>query len=100
MDNQSYEQVFLSEEQVGDAKNFLLDNIEVRSSSSRTGPGDQPAHFIDVTVTKRSLGKGTRFRGTPTVTVQTGYVVQVPLHRGREKIRIDTRTGSTDPVKG
>jgi len=29
MDNQTYEQVFLSEEQVGDAKNFLLDNIEV-----------------------------------------------------------------------
>ena len=29
MDNENYEQIYLTEDQVGDAKNFLIDNLDV-----------------------------------------------------------------------
>ena len=63
MDNQSYEQVFLTEEQVGEAKNFLLDNIEVEILLFEDRPlGISLPNFIDVIGDQgRSLGQG-RFR--------------------------------------
>ena len=97
MDNQSYEQVFLSEDQVGEAKNFLLDNIEVEILFFEDRPlGISLPNFIDVTVTKADpWAKGDSVSGnTKPVTVQTGYQLQVPpfIEEG-EKIRIDTRSG-------
>jgi elongation factor P len=92
MDNQSYEQVFLTQEQVGEAKHFLLDNIEVEILFL----GISLPNFIDVTVIKADpWAKGDSVSGnTKPVTVQTGYQLQVPpfIEEG-EKIRIDTRSG-------
>jgi elongation factor P len=93
----SYEQVFLSEEQVGEAKNFLLDNIEVEILFFEDRPlGISLPNFIDVTVTKADpWAKGDSVSGnTKPVTVQTGYELQVPpfVEEG-DRIRIDTRSG-------
>jgi elongation factor P len=97
MDNESYEQVFLTEEQVGEAKNFLLDNIEVEILLFENKPlGITVPNFIDVVVTSAEpWARGDSVSGnTKPVTVQTGYQLQVPpfIEEG-EKIRIDTRSG-------
>ena len=97
MDNQSYEQIFLTEEQVGDAKNFLIDNNEAEVLMFEDRPlGVSLPNFVDLVVTQADpWAKGDTVSGnTKPVIVQTGYQVQVPpfVEQG-EKIRIDTRTG-------
>jgi elongation factor P len=97
MDNQNYEQVFLTEEQVGEAKHFLLDNIEVEILFFEDHPlGISLPNFIDVTVTQADpYARGDSVSGnTKPVTVQTGYELQVPpFVEAGDKIRIDTRSG-------
>ncbi len=97
MDVQTYDQVYLNEEQVGEAKNFLTDNLEVQILFF----GDRPIgitlpNFVDLTVTKADpWAKGDSVAGdTKPVTVETGYVLRVPpfINEG-DKITIDTRTG-------
>jgi elongation factor P len=97
MDNVSYEQIYLTEAQIGDAKNFLLDNLEVEILMYENKPLDVTLpNFIDVVVTKADpWARGDSVSGnTKPVTVQTGYQLQVPpfIEEG-EKIRIDTRSG-------
>jgi elongation factor P len=97
MDNQSYEQIFLTEEQVGDAKNFLIDNIEAEVLMFEDRPlGVSLPNFVDLIVTQADpWAKGDTVSGNQKpVIVQTGYQIQVPpfVEQG-EKIRIDTRTG-------
>jgi elongation factor P len=97
MDVQNYEQAFLSTEQVGDAKNFLTDNLEVEILFF----GDRPIgitlpNFVDLTVTQADpWAKGDSVAGdTKPVTLETGYVLRVPpfVNEG-ERITVDTRTG-------
>jgi elongation factor P len=97
IDNHSYEQVFLTEEQMGDAKNFLIDNIEAEILMFEDRPlGVSLPNFVDLVVTKADpWAKGDTVSGnTKPVILQTGYQWQVPpcVEEG-EKIRVDTRTG-------
>ena len=97
MDNQNYEQIFLTEEQVGDAKNYLIDNLEVEILMFEDRSlGVSVPNFVDLTVTQADpWAKGDTVSGTTKpVTLQTGYQIQVPtfVEEG-EKIRVDTRTG-------
>ena len=97
MDHVSYEQVFLTEEQIGDAKNFLIDNIEVSVLLFEDRPlGISLPKFVDLVVTEAEpWAKGDSVTGnTKPVTLQTGYRILVPtfIDQG-EKIRVDTRTG-------
>ena len=97
MDTETYEQVYLTEDQLGDTKNFMLDNLDVEILFF----GDKPLgvtlpNFVDLTVTKAEpWAKGDSVTGrTKPIEVETGYALQVPpfVEEG-EKIRIDTRTG-------
>jgi len=97
MDLETYEQVYLTEEQLGDEKSYLIDNLEVEILFF----GDKPLgitlpNFVDLTVTKADPWvKGDTAAGnSKPATVETGYQLQVPpfVEEG-EKIRIDTRTG-------
>ncbi|MBN1614184.1 MAG: elongation factor P [Deltaproteobacteria bacterium] len=97
MDNETYEQVFLSQDQVGDAKNFLIDNIEVEILFFEDKPlGVSLPNFVDLVVTMAEpWAKGDSVTGnTKPVTLQTGYQLLVPtfIEEG-EKIRVDTRSG-------
>jgi elongation factor P len=97
MDVQNYEQSFLTAEQVGDAKNFLTDNLEVNILFFGTLPiGITLPNFVDLTVTRADpWAKGDSVAGdTKPVTMETGYVLRVPpfVEEG-QKITIDTRTG-------
>ncbi len=97
MDMETYEQVFLTEEQVGDAKNFLIDNLEVEVLFFEGRPiGIELPNFVDIKVVKSEPWvKGDSVSSnTKPVVLETGYVIRVPtfIEEG-EKIRVDTRTG-------
>jgi elongation factor P len=97
MDNETYEQVFLTQEQVGDAKNFLIDNIDAEILFFEDKPlGVSLPNFVDLVVTMAEpWAKGDSVTGnTKPVTLQTGYQLLVPtfIEEG-EKIRVDTRSG-------
>lgn len=97
MDNESYEQIFLSADQVGDAAHFLIDNLEVEILLFEDKPlGISLPNFVDLVVTRADpWAKGDSVSGnSKPVVLQTGYQIQVPpfIEEG-EKIRVDTRTG-------
>ena len=97
MDVENYEQSVLKEDQVGDARNYLIDNLEVDILFF----GDRPIgitlpNFVDLTVTKADpWAKGDSVTGdTKPITLETGYELRVPpfVEEGG-KITVDTRTG-------
>jgi elongation factor P len=97
MNSSNYEQEFLTEEQVGDAKAFLKENTvcNVLMFDKKALDISLP-NFVDLTITEAEpWAKGDTAAGsTKPATLETGHVVQVPpfVNEG-EKIRIDTRSG-------
>jgi elongation factor P len=97
MDLQSYDQSALSAEQVGDAKNYLIDNLEVDVLLFDGRPiGLTLPNFVDLLVTRADpWAKGDSVAGdSKPVTLETGYTLRVPpfIEEGI-KITVDTRTG-------
>ena len=97
MDTKNYEQIVVSREQMGDDVNFLIDNMEVQVLLFDNRPiGVTLPNFVNLVVTKADpWAKGdTSGSDSKPVTVETGYVLQVPpfIEEG-DKIQIDTRTG-------
>ena len=97
MDSQSYDQIPIPLEQVGDGRKYLLENMEVEVLIYKgSAINIEVPDFVKLTVTQCDPGlKGdTASGGTKSVTVETGAVVQAPLFiKEGETIRIDTRTG-------
>jgi elongation factor P len=98
MDNVTYDQVYLTKEQVGDQSQFLQENINIKLLYFNGEPIDiDLPNFVELTVTATEPGfKGdTATGGNKPATVETGAVIQVPLFISEgDRIRIDTRTGS------
>ncbi len=97
MDQTSYEEVCLSAEECGEAKNYLIENLEVTLLfyNNRVISVDVP-NAVNIKVAKTDPGvKGDRVTGaTKPATLETGMVVNVPLHIAEnDLLRIDTRTG-------
>lgn len=98
MDSSSYEQIVISREQLAEGVNFLMDNMEVDVLLFDGRPiGVTLPTFVNLTVTKADPWVKGDTSGTDTkpVTVETGYVLQVPpfVEEG-DKLQIDTRTGA------
>ena len=97
MNNTTYEQYELTEQQVGDAINFLTENLVVNSLLYQGRPiGITLPNFVELRVAQADPGiKGDTASGaTKPVTMETGYVVQVPLFLSEGTvIKVDTRTG-------
>ena len=105
MDNNNYEQVSLESSAVGDAANYLTENmlIQVGFFKGRSIGLSLP-NFVVLEVTETAPGeKGNTVTGAskPAV-VSTGYSVNVPLFVNEgDQLRIDTRTGDyVERVKG
>ena len=97
MDVDNYEQSMLTAEQVGDAGNYLTDNLEVQVLLFEGNAiGITPPNFVDLTVTRADPWvKGDSVSGdSKPVTLETGYTLRVPpfIEEGG-KITVDTRTG-------
>ena len=97
MDNETYEQIPISKDQVEDAMKYLRENDEATIKFYKGNPFLVEApNFVDLVVTETEPGvKGnTATNVTKAATVETGAVIQVPIFiEEGEKIQIDTRSG-------
>ncbi|HEV8310603.1 MAG TPA: elongation factor P [Methylomirabilota bacterium] len=98
MSLETYEQVSLSEEEVGEAADYLKENMEVELLYINGSPAgvDLPT-FAELRVTKTDPGlRGdTASGGSKPATLETGAVVSVPLFINEGDIlKVDTRTGA------
>jgi elongation factor P len=97
MDTQTFEQIPLTTEQLGDAAKFLKENMEVMVMFYEgISIGVELPTFVELVVTDTDPGfKGdTATGGNKPATLETGALVQVPLFINiNDVIRVDTRTG-------
>jgi elongation factor P len=98
MDNETYEQILLTAEQVGDAVLFLTENMNLQVLIFNQQPVtvDLP-NFVELTVAQAEPGlRGdTATGGTKPATLESGAVIQVPLFINEgDRVKVDTRTGN------
>ena len=96
MDVESYDQIALAQDAIGDALTFVKEN-EMCKVCSHNGNvfAVEPPLFVELVITETEPGfKGDTATGaTKPATVETGALVYVPLFVEQgEKIKIDTRT--------
>ena len=97
MDMETYDQIPLNRETIGDALKFVKEEVVVKVLSFKENVfGIEPPYFVELRIVATEPG----FRGDTTTgatklaTVETGAVVKVPLFINQdEMIRIDTRSG-------
>ena len=98
MDTENYEQTELSKDQLGDALNYLQENMEVNLQTFKDriiGITLPTSVNLKVTECEPSVKGNTATGATKMATVETGYVVRVPLFVNEgDVLRIDTRTGN------
>lgn len=97
MDTETYDQVALNSETVGDALKLVKEN-EMCKICSHNGSvfSVEPPLFVELEITETEPGfKGDTATGaSKPATVETGATVAVPLFVNQgDKIKIDTRTG-------
>jgi elongation factor P len=97
MDTNTYEQMTISDEVVGDAKNYLLEEQVATVAIHEELPLyiDLPASVeLTITYTEPGLQGDRSTGGTKPATLETGLQIQVPLFIvNGEKVKVDTRTG-------
>ena len=97
MDSQSYEQVTLEAQLVGDSGDYLSENMEIQISFYQGRPiGLTLPNFVNLSVVETTPGeRGNTVTGaTKPARLSTGYKVNVPLFINEgDLLRIDTRTG-------
>ncbi len=98
MNQSNYEEISLDEEAVGDAKNYLVEQLPVSLLMFRgRAIGIDLPNFIVATITycEPGVAGNTAQGATKPVTITTGYTLQVPLYINEtDKLKIDTRDGS------
>ena len=98
MDTDTYEQLNISEETVGDAKDYMLENQNAIVATHDGNPLyiDLPASVeLEITYTEPGLQGDRSSAGTKPATLETGKEIQVPLFiESGTKVKVDTRDGS------
>ena len=97
MDLETYDQISLSDDEVGEARDFLKENTE----AELLYVGDTPIAielptFVELSVVKTDPGiRGdTASGGSKPATLETGAVVSVPLFINEgDLVKVDTRSG-------
>ena len=97
MDNETFEQVALTKDQIGDTLKFVKEN-EICKLCSYKGNvfSVEPPLFVELEITDTEPGfKGNTATGaTKPAIVETGAQIAVPLFVNQgDRVRIDTRTG-------
>ncbi len=97
MDTSTYDQLSLSEQVVGDAKNYLLEEQTATVALHEENPLyiELPASVeLKIAYTEPGLQGDRSSGGTKPATTETDLTIQVPLFiTNDEKVRVDTRTG-------
>ena len=98
MDTSTYDQIEVSPEIVGDAKNFLLENQEaiVATNEGRVLFIELPASVeLLIAETEPGLQGDRSTGGTQPARLETGHEINVPLFiTTGEKVKVDTRDSS------
>ena len=97
MDLDTYDQISLSAEEVGEARDFLKENTEVEILFIEDSPVTvELPNFIEIRIAKTDPGiRGdTASGGSKPATLETGAVIQVPLFLNEgDVVKVDTRSG-------
>ena len=97
MDNDTYDQLVVANESVGNGENFLTAglNVDLLFDGNEVLDIRLPSHVVlEVTETEPGFKGNTATGATKPATVETGYTLNVPLFINEgDKLRIDTRTG-------
>ncbi|MGH7314239.1 MAG: elongation factor P [Candidatus Rokuibacteriota bacterium] len=97
MDLESYEQVGLGENEVGDVRAYLKENMEVEVLYIDGAPvAIELPNFVELAIVKTEPGvRGdTAQGGSKPARLETGAVIQVPLFLNEgDIVKVDTRTG-------
>lgn len=99
MDLDSYEQITVSEAEIGDGSKFLKEEAKILAlTANDTVLGYEVPNFVELEITQTDPGfKGDTVSGSSTkpATLETGANVQVPYHlKEGDIVKVDTRTGS------
>lgn len=98
MDSATYEQVALSEKQLGDSVDYLKENMEIKVLYFRGTPiSVELPMFVELKIAQTDPGvRGdTASGGSKPATLESGAVVKVPLYMNEgDIIKVDTRTGT------
>jgi len=98
MDEESFEQISLNTDHLGDALNYLKEGVSVEVSSYKAEVvGIELPITVELEVTETEPGfKGdTATAGNKSAKVETGLIIQVPLFINEgDVIKVDTRTGT------
>ncbi len=98
MDQTNYEQLALSAELIGDSANFLIENLEVKICFfNDRAVGVELPKSVNLKVTQTDPGfKGNTVTNTyKPATLETGHIVQVPLHINEgDTLKVNTTDGT------
>ena len=98
MDTVTYDQEHISQDVVGDAAHFLLENQNAIIATNDGVPLyiELPTSVVlEITYTEPGLQGDRSSAGTKPATLETGYEIQVPLFlETGTKVKVDTRDGS------
>ena len=96
MDTETYDQISLSSDEVGDARDFLKENTEVDILFIDGSPVTvELPNFLELQIVKTDPGiRGdTASGGNKPATLETGAVIQVPLFLNEgDIVKVDTRS--------
>lgn len=96
MDTSNYEQVQLTEENVGEPAKYLIENLttNVLFFNGKAIGIDLPNSVVlTITQTEPGIKGNTVSGGSKPATLETGAVVNIPLHlKEGDQIKVDTRT--------
>lgn len=97
MNTESFEQISLGKETIGDALKFVKENemVKICSYNGNVFSVEAPLFVeLEVTDTEPGIAGNTATNATKPATVETGAQVTVPLFVNiGDKLKIDTRTG-------
>lgn len=97
MDNDNYEQIMLTEAQVGEARLYLTENLDLKVLFFNKEPvGVELPNFVELAVAQTEPGvKGdTAAGGTKPAVLESGANIQVPLFINEgDRVKVDSRTG-------
>lgn len=97
MDTDTYDQVNVPAATVGDAKDYMLEGMNVMLASNDGTPLyiELPTSVVlEITYTEPGLQGDRSTGGTKPATLETGAEIQVPLFLEQGvKVKVDTRTG-------
>lgn len=97
MDSETYDQLQLPIDTVGEARNFLRENDSVTVAMHEGAPlyvELPPSVVLEITYTQPGVQGDRSTGGTKVATVETGYEIAVPLFlETGHNVKVDTRTG-------